>query len=94
MKVKENYLRRYAKRLGLTLKKSKAKKWRVNNQCGYMLVKNDVSIMGMNFELSMDDVETFLYKYETELKNSVRGDSIGSQNFICKQRQRKNMGES
>ena len=69
-KVRENYLRRQAKRLGLLLKKSKAKKWSGNNQGGYMIIEAEKNFIlwGDNYGLNIDDVEGFLNEYEEKLK--------------------------
>ncbi len=68
-KVRENYCRRWAKRLGLVLKKSSAKQWSVNNRQGYMLIAfNDIIEAGEKFDLALADVESFLSKREEELR--------------------------
>lgn len=69
-KTRENYLRRQAKRLGLALKKSRAKKWNYDNQGDYMLIDPYTNCVfdGAKFELSIDDVAEILNEYEEELK--------------------------
>lgn len=69
-KTRENYLRRQAKRLGLALAKSRAKKWSIDNQCGYMiidLVRNFV-IFGEKWNLTLDDVAALLNEYEEKIR--------------------------
>lgn len=71
-KIQENYSRRHATRLGLSLKKSRAQKEGINNQGGYMIVdpiKNFVAF-GSRFELNLEDVEIFLNNYENNIKES------------------------
>jgi len=70
MKVRENKARRWASRVGLTLRKSRAKQWSINNQGGYALLdsKGGYDVAGPNFELDLDDVEAFLSRYEAELR--------------------------
>lgn len=69
-KVKENYLRRQAKRLGLHLKKSRAKKWSYDDQCKYQIIDPYYNFIkwGEKFDLSIDDVEEILNKHEEKLK--------------------------
>jgi hypothetical protein len=68
-KVRENYARRWAKRLGLFLKKSRAKKPSVDNQGGYMLVNLNTNTIewGEKFTLELAGVEKILDKYEKGL---------------------------
>jgi hypothetical protein len=68
-KVKENYLRRQAKRLNLLLKKSKAKKFKINDKGGYAIIEpsgNDI-LAGELFDLTIDDVAEYLDQYEEKL---------------------------
>lgn len=69
-KVRENYLRRQASRLGLCLKKSKAKKWSIDNQCGYMILDADTSFIlwGDRYQLEIDEVAELLNEYEEKIK--------------------------
>lgn len=68
-KVRENRLRRMAKRLDLVILKSRARAFRVNDRGGYRVaaVRRNTPLAGANFELSMDDVEAFLNDYEAKL---------------------------
>ena len=77
LKVQENYLRRQAQRLGLTLTKSRAKKWSIDNHGGYMLITFDNSIFaGEKFDLSLGQVEVLLKKRENELRTNATGWTI------------------
>jgi hypothetical protein len=68
-KVRENYCRRWAKRLGLVLRKSHAKLWRVDNQQWYMLVDlNNSIVAGEKYNLELAGVESLLKKQEEELR--------------------------
>jgi hypothetical protein len=68
-KVRENKLRRYAHRLGVAIVKSRNSLWSVDNQLGYMILDNrgNFVVAGEKFDLSMDDVESFLKEYEATL---------------------------
>jgi hypothetical protein len=70
-KVRENKLRRKAKRLGLFLKKSRAKYTSVDNWGGYMILDlyHNTIDYGERFDLSLDDVEKYLSEDEEELRN-------------------------
>jgi len=68
-KVRENLYRRWAARQGLVFKKSRARRWSVNNQQGYMLMDfNNKIEVGEKFDLTLDDVEKFLGVREGELR--------------------------
>jgi hypothetical protein len=69
-KIEENYCRRWAKRLGLTLEKSRAKRWNIDNQGGYRLIEThrNLVLYGYRFELTPEDVNIILSKYEAEQK--------------------------
>ncbi len=71
-KVKENYLRRQAKRLGLWLQKSRAKKWSLHNQCGYTIIDpyKNTCVWGPDCQLDLNDVEQLLNEYEEKIKSS------------------------
>ena len=73
-KVKENYLRRQAKRLGLCLRKSRARKWSLDNQGGYMItdIYTNFVIWGERYNLSIADVEELLSDYEKKLKDAKK----------------------
>ncbi len=70
-KVRENYLRRQAKRLGLVLRKSRAKKINLDDLGGYRIVDlyGNYVVAGSRFELDIEDVAEFLNGYEENLKN-------------------------
>ena len=68
-KVKVNYLRRWAKRLGLRLHKSRAKKISIDILGGYRLVdiySNNV-VGGEKYDCEINDVEKLLKEYEDRL---------------------------
>ncbi|MHB1420389.1 MAG: hypothetical protein ACYCX4_12545 [Bacillota bacterium] len=69
-KVKENFLRRQAKRLGLFLSKSKAQKWSVDNQGGYRIIrpKGNIVMYGKRYELSFGDAERILNEIEKKVR--------------------------
>jgi hypothetical protein len=68
-KVRENRLRRWAKRLGMMLRRSRVRRIHIDNLGGYMLV--DISrnfvVDGSRFELELDDVEASLTRLEQSL---------------------------
>ena len=68
-KVRENFSRRRAARLGLMLKKSRGKRWSVDNHLGYMLVNFDNSIeAGEKFDLTIEQVEALLDVHEKQMR--------------------------
>ena len=69
-KVRENRLRRQAKRLDLSLVKSRAKRWSGQNKQGYMILDpyRNFILWGPNFDLDLDDVEELLNEYEEKQK--------------------------
>ena len=71
-KVRENYLRRWAGRLGMLLKKSRGRLWSVENQGGYMIVDPAGSsiLHGERYELTIEDVERILTESELALKTA------------------------
>jgi hypothetical protein len=73
-KVQENYYRRWAKRLGLILQKSRAKKWSWNDEGGYRLVEDhDKAVaLGPNWELTLEDVNKSLALEEERRKRAQR----------------------
>ncbi len=68
-KARENYCRRWAKRLGLQIRKSRARE-SIDNYGGYMVIEiyKNIIMWGERFELDLDEVEKFLEDYEQ--KNS------------------------
>ena len=89
-KTRENYYRRWAKRLGLELKKSRGKKWSVDNQGGYMIydpLQPNV-ILGTRWELTLDDVAQWFERNEEIIKFETKGinpwgDEEGDAGLIC-----------
>jgi hypothetical protein len=72
-KVYENRLRRWAKRLGLELHKSRARLFNINDQGGYQLVDHqNVIINGERMELTLEDIKGILTKIEQELSYKMR----------------------
>jgi hypothetical protein len=69
-KVRENRLRRQAKRLGLVLRHSRARHVHVDDFGDYMLIDADGNyvVAGSRFELSLTAVQEFLDQYESQLK--------------------------
>ncbi len=74
-KVRENRLRRQAKRLGLELRKSRAKTVHLDDYGHYMILNPDHNwiVRGEKFDYTMDDVEEFLTAFESDLRKE-RGD--------------------
>jgi len=70
-KVREIKMRRWATRLGLTLHKSRARRWSIDNNQGYMIIDHRINtiIQGQRFELDLYQVENFLKEYEEKLKS-------------------------
>jgi len=68
-KVKEDFYRRWAKRLGLFLKKSRPKRLHIDNQSGYMLIDPYINTIccGEEFDLNLEQVEALLADREKEL---------------------------
>lgn len=71
-KVRENFCRRQAKRLGLFLRKSRAKKTNIDDWGGYMIIDPffNTIIAGEKFNLSLEEVEIFLNGTEEDLIKS------------------------
>jgi hypothetical protein len=67
-KKREQRLRRQAKQAGLTLKKSRAAKGD-DNRGGYMLLHTQqwIAMAGHRFELTIDEVETWLMEHSAQL---------------------------
>jgi hypothetical protein len=74
-KVRENYNRRWAKRLGLSLKKSRARHFSVDNWGGYMLIDQNKNIIyyGEKFDLDLGQVEKLLKKRDHDLRADADG---------------------
>jgi len=74
-KVRENRLRRWAKRLGVRIQKSRAKLFSVDDHGGYRLIdvgSNGV-IDGSRVEMDIDGVEAALESMEDEMQREARG---------------------
>jgi hypothetical protein len=73
-KVYENRLRRKAARLGLALRKSRARRLHLNNLGGYRIIDpyHNFIVAGERFDLSLEEVEAFLDDYEQELYKETR----------------------
>lgn len=69
-KTRENRCRRHAHRLGLELRKSRAKRLNINDWGEYMIVDSyfNTIVAGQKFEMGLDSVEKFLNEYEEDLK--------------------------
>ena len=67
-KTRENYLRQWATRLGLTLEKSRSRKWAIDDRLGYRLVDEGGVIKGDRYELTLKDVAQALDAREKELR--------------------------
>ena len=70
-KVRENRYRRWAKRLGLSLKKDKARYWSLDRQGGYMIVEPNLNAIfyGQKFDLTLDEVGEILQEYEGRISS-------------------------
>jgi len=70
-KVRENRYRRWAKRLGLYIKKDRAKRWSLDRQGGYMILElyRNLILAGERFNLSLDEVDEFLEEYERKISS-------------------------
>lgn len=69
MKVKENRLRRMAKRLGYRIEKSRARMIHINNRGLYQLInENNIVVEGADFDADLDRIETRLNEEEDRLR--------------------------
>ena len=68
-KVRENRLRRTAKRPGLELRKSRVRNIHVDALGGYQLVDliDNYLVAGKRWDLELDDVESWLERTEAQL---------------------------
>lgn len=77
-RVRESKAKRHAKRLGLELHKSRAKKWSMNDWGGYQVrgkmpvLRGRSVLLGANWDLDLGEVEKFLHRYEGELKGKLK----------------------
>ncbi len=79
-KVRENRLRRQAKRLGFLLNRSRARMVHLHDQGMYRIVNPETNgvVRGENFEYTLDDVAEFLDDWERqlrELRSQARAES-------------------
>ncbi len=58
-KARENRLRRWAERLGYTLRKDRSRRWGIHHQGGNMVVETSRNfvVQGADFDQALDDVE-------------------------------------
>ena len=73
-KVRENYHRRQARRLGLTLQKSRARKWRIDNELQYRIIdtKTNHILAGEKYDVPLDQINMILIDYEIRLKGEAK----------------------
>jgi len=64
-KAREAPLRRQAKKLGLTLVKSRARRTHADDKGGYRIIDpwRNCIVAGEKFDLDLDDVQEFLNEY-------------------------------
>ena len=72
-KVRENAARRHAARLGLALRKSRARVFHLHDRGGYALIdaNRNIVMWGPDMEMDLEDVERRLEEYEAELDGRV-----------------------
>ena len=77
-KVRENRLRRKAARLGLGLRKGRARTVRLDNFGEYMIydLEGNYVVAGERFDYDLDDVERWLNEYEANIKASRESEKI------------------
>lgn len=67
IKVRENRLRRWAKRIGCRIEKSRARFLHINNRGLYQLVDhNNVVIEGVDYDANLDRIENALKAQEAK----------------------------
>jgi hypothetical protein len=71
-KGRENRLRRQAGRLGLVLRKSRARLWSLDNRGEYMVIdaNSNFIVAGEKFDRSLDQVAKFLDDYERKVRRA------------------------
>jgi hypothetical protein len=64
----DHYYRRIAKQLGLELKKSRGRKWSIDNQLGYRIINPSTNtiLLGEKYDLDLSEVASFLEDYLEE----------------------------
>jgi hypothetical protein len=70
----ENKLRKFFLKQGMKLNKSRVKNTHLNNQGGYMItdIKSNSVVQGVNYELTLEDVNTFMKDYlDNKLKSQL-----------------------
>ena len=73
-KAEENRTRRWAQRLGLLIRKSRARHIRLHDLGGYALVNEhgySVLVCGDRFACSLADIQTFLATYEHGVRDKI-----------------------
>ncbi len=72
-KVREDRLRRWAKRLGLQFRKSRARFWSIDDNGGYSIEDADGNLVaGETFDLDIEAVVAQLAAYEAGLRQGRR----------------------
>jgi hypothetical protein len=71
-KVRENSLRRRARRFGLVLRKSRARLWSMDNRGEYMVIhaNSNTIVAGEKFDRNLDQVAEFLDDYERKVRTA------------------------
>jgi hypothetical protein len=74
-KVRENRLRRQAKRLGLRIQKSRARHLHFDDHGEYQLIeeRTNTVVVGEKYDLSLDDVEEWLNDIEAQVRAEREG---------------------
>ena len=67
-KVRENKLRRQAKRLGIKITKSRVREIHLDDHGGYRIVDRNRLVHGQRYELDLEDVAEYLADVEAKLK--------------------------
>ena len=71
IKVVENRLRRWAKRLGFRIEKSRARALHLNNRGLYQLIDDRNTVVeGVDYDATLDQIEFALQKGENRLRGA------------------------
>ncbi|MGI5849439.1 MAG: hypothetical protein ACOX8Q_05175 [Christensenellales bacterium] len=72
--VRENRARRQAKRQGLIIKKSRAKKPNIDDLQGYMIIdaQTNLIVAGARFNFSLEEIEDYLNEGEAEMQKHAK----------------------